>query len=364
VKPLSEIPLSIDDVSNEWLGEALGATVTQQDRHQIGQGIGLMGDIYRVKVEYGEIEASALPASVVVKLPSSFEENREQGVALGMFEAEVRFYNELAPRGTAGLPRVFHANVEAGTANFVIVMEDLTNMTMVNQSDGMSGEQALAVVKRLADLHSIWWNEVDAPDMDWIPAMDGPRIEFVNELLPQVFPAFKTNFGAGLPAGGIEIYETFLGNYAKINKVITTRSPWTLAHQDFRVENLMFDAADPNRVVVLDWQGIGRGPGAFDLGYVLGGSMEPKVRRSWEDRLLDAYHTQLQAKGVQNYSLAQLTEDYAHSHLMGGLAIGILTGGSFDLSNERGAELVKTMANRHVTAALDHGAAERLAAIV
>ena len=362
--PVHKIPLSIDDVSHAWLGITLGAEVTRQHRTQIGQGVGLMGDIYRIELEYAKESAASLPTSVVVKLPSSFEENREQGVALGMFEAEVRFYNELAPKDLAGLPRVFHAEVEAGTANFVIVMEDLTTMTMVNQSDGMTGEQALAVVRMLANLHAVWWNKVDTPDMEWIPAMDGPRIDFVNQLLAQVFPAFKTNFGADLPVGGIEIYEAFLGNYPKINQLITKRSPWTLAHQDFRVENLMFGIADPNQVVVLDWQGIGRGPGAFDLGYVLGGSMEPDVRRSWEYRLLAAYHEQLELKGVKNYSLTQLTEDYAHSHLMGGLAIGILTGGSFDLSNERGAELVKTMARRHVIAALDHGAAKRLAAIV
>lgn len=358
------IPQSIDDVSNEWLSNALDADVTQLNRTQIGQGVGLLGDIYRVGLEHPKTTGRDLPASVVVKLPSTAEENREQGVALGMFEAEVRFYKELAPQARVGLPQMFYADVEPGTANFVIVMEDLTNMTMVNQSEGMTGEQALAAVKVLASIHAVWWNKVDTPDMDWLPTMAGPRSDFVNELLPQVFPAFKNNFGAGLPAGGIEIYEAFLGNYTKINKQITDRSPWTLAHQDFRVENLMFGVADPNQVVVLDWQGIGRGPGAFDLGYVLGGSMEPEVRRSWEDRLLAAYHEQLKVNGVEDYSLAQLKEDYAHTHLMGGLAVSMLTGGSFDLSNERGAELVRTMANRHVMAALDHGAAERLAAII
>jgi len=358
------IPLSIEDISNDWLGQTLGANVVQQHRTQIGQGVGLMGDIYRVAVEYADTQSTGLPPSVVVKLPSSFEDNREQGVALGMFEAEVRFYNELAPQATVGLPQIFHAEVESGTANFVIVMEDLTDMKMVGQSDGMSGEQALAVVKILASLHAVWWNEVDTKAMDWIPTMVGPRIEFVDQFLPQVFPTFKTNFGAGLPAGGIELYEGFLGNYQKINKQIAGRSPWTLAHQDFRIENLMFGVNEPNQVVVLDWQGIGRGPGVYDLGYVLGGSMEPEVRRAWEGRLLTAYHEQLEVQGVEGYSLAQLTEDYAHTHLMGGLAISILTGGSFDLSNERGAALIRTMAHRHVIAALDHDGTKRLAAIV
>ena len=38
-----------------------------------------MGDIYRVELDYASNESG--PPSVVVKLPSSFEENRQQGVA-------------------------------------------------------------------------------------------------------------------------------------------------------------------------------------------------------------------------------------------------------------------------------------------
>lgn len=361
------IPKHIDQVSNEWLGGVLGTPVKEQTRTQIGQGIGLLGDIYQVVVKYSDAVAAAelnAPASVVVKLPSSFEENRAQGVALGMFEAEVRFYNELAPSNTPGLPAIYHAEIDSGTADFVIVMEDLSALSMVNQSDGMSGADAHNVVQVLASLHARWWNQVDSPELAWIPTMTGPRIDFVDQYLTGVYPTFAENFGHRLPAGGLEIYQRFLGNYAKINQVIAARSPWTLAHQDFRVENLMFGTGDSDRVVVIDWQGIGRGPGAYDLGYVLGGSMEPAVRREHEQVLVRAYHEQLLAGGVTGYSLEQLWDDYGHSQLMGGLSTSILTGGAMDLSNERGTELIATMASRHVQAALDHDGAARLKAIL
>lgn len=356
------IPADITAVDTNWLSSALDKPITAIEFSQIGQGVGIMGDIFRAHLTYAP--GTQGPPSVVVKLPSSFEENRAQGVALGMFEAEVRFYNELAHRASVGIPQVYLAAIESGTANFVIVMEDLNTHTMVEQQVGMSVAQAHAAVEVLASIHAIWWDDVQNDAMSWIPSMTSARIEFMDQFLPTVFTAFADGFRDLLPPGGFEVYETFVGNYLKLTKVISDRSPWTLVHQDYRVENLMFSKDDPSSVIVLDWQGIGRGPGAYDLAYILGGSMAPNLRRENEQALLQTYHSTLQAQGVSNFSLEQCTDDYALSQLMGGLATPILIGGAMDLSNERGKTLIATMATRHVQAALDHNGLERLLAII
>jgi aminoglycoside/choline kinase family phosphotransferase len=242
-------------------------------------------------------------------------------------------------------------------------MEDLSHLTMVDQSDGMSFDQALAAVKVLASIHAVWWNQVQTPELEWIPSMVGPRIEYVDQLLTQIYPAFAENFAKYLPAGGLEIFQKFAGNYLKINTVLASRSPWTLAHQDYRVENLMFGSSETGQVVVLDWQGIGLGPGAYDLAYILGGSMDITLRRENERKLVSAYQEQLIATGVEDYSPEQAWDDYSYAHLMGGLAVSMVAGGTMDLSNDRGLQLIATMAERHVTAALDHGGLDRLSAV-
>ena len=310
-----------------------------------------MGDIFSVKISYAE-DANG-PSSVVVKLPSSFEENRAQGVALGMFEAEVRFYNEMAKLVTTGLPKIYRADIESGTADFVIVMEDLSDLYMVEQITGMSAAEAQRAVTVLAHIHATWWNKAQGDDLAWIPSMVGDRIAMVDQLLIQLLPPFLQNFGDRLPAGGSQVYEAFTGNYLKINQALAARSPWTLAHQDFRVENMLFHPSE-DQVVVIDWQGIGRGPGAYDLGYLLGGSMDTEQRRQHEAALTKTYHDTLINLGVSDYSYEQLWQDYAHAQLMGGLATSMVTGGGMDLSNERGVELIATMASRHAQAALDH----------
>lgn len=359
------IPATINDVTPAWLGGVLNLEVSGISVTQIGQGVGLMGDIYRVGLETKSLDApdTALK-SVVVKLPSSFEDNRTQGVALGMFDAEVKFYSELAEQAKVGMPRVYHAEIIEGTAEFVIVMEDLSHLESVAQLDGMNFEQALAAVKVLAAIHAVWWNKVQVESLEWIPSMVGPRIEYVDQLLTDIYPIFAEGFGQNLPKGGLELYEQFAGNYLKINTTISDRSPWTLAHQDYRVENLLFGEPGSGKAVVLDWQGIGRGPGAYDLAYLLGGSMSVDARREHEVELVRAYHDELVANDVKDYSFDQAFDDYGHAQLMGGLAVALVTAGTLDLSNERGKQLVACMAERHVTAALDHDGPARLAAII
>ena len=356
---MPNIPLTFDEVSRQWLSEVLDAEVQDFKSEKIGEGVGLMGDIYRLELNYTSDE-SYLPPSIVVKLPSSFEENRQQGIALGMFEAEVKFYDELGAVTGTGLPEIYFASIKSGTAQFVIVMEDLCDLTMVDQAAGMSERQALAAVRVLARIHAVWWNKVQVDELDWIPSMNGPRIEYVDQVLPEIYPAYAATFEEGLPTGGAELLQKFSKSYLKLNTSLAERAPWTLAHQDFRVENMLFGNPENDEVVVIDWQGIGRGPGVYDLAYLLGGSMEIELRRENEKALVASYHDELCSNGVEGYSFDSVWDDYGYAHLIGGLATSVFAGGTLDLSNERGKELISMMSERHVTAALDHGGVEQI----
>ncbi|GIS34559.1 MAG: hypothetical protein Ct9H90mP5_10080 [Acidimicrobiaceae bacterium] len=57
---------------------------------------------------------------------------------------EVKFYDELGEATGTGLPDIHFASINSGTAEFVIVMEDLCNLTMVDQAAGMSPAASLS----------------------------------------------------------------------------------------------------------------------------------------------------------------------------------------------------------------------------
>ena len=181
---MTAIPAHLGEVTPRWITEVLrsggsladDAAVVSLHPQRIGEGVGIMGELHLTSLTF-EGDPDGAPDSVVVKMPSPFEENRQQGINLGMYEAEVRFYRELAPRTPTGLPRVHMSEIVPGTADFVIVMEDLSHLTFVDQATGMSPDQAQAAVEAIADVHAAWWGKVMVDELDWIPLSAGPRIE-------------------------------------------------------------------------------------------------------------------------------------------------------------------------------------------
>ncbi|MDP9464964.1 MAG: ecdysteroid 22-kinase family protein [Actinomycetota bacterium] len=350
------IPTNTADMTARWLTEVLRdakaidvSTVVAVDHEPVGAGVGLMGELTRVALTYDDAEPEA-PSSVIVKVTSPYEANRAQGIALGMYEAEVRFYNELAGRALVRVPQCYLAELDPATSDFVIVLEDLGGWVVADQVDGMSVQQAEVAADALADLHACFWQRVD--DLDWIPSVAHERIKVFSGAWPDLWASFSHRFADRLPEGAISAGEQIRDHYWSLMCTLGDR-PWTLLHQDFRCDNLFFGAAPRDAsIVVIDWQGIGRGPGAYDLAYLLGGSLPIDDRRQHEERIVRRYHERIVDQGVSDYTFDDLWADYRLSHLVS-TAVPVLTGGTMDLANERGRRLIGTLGERHFTAVLD-----------
>lgn len=347
-----KIPADVSEVTPQWLeaalkkgGKVAAGTISSVDLKQIGEGVGVMGEIYRASLTYG---AGSGPSTVVVKLPSRADANREQGVSLGMYEAEVNFYTKCADRTTAFVPEAYYAAIEPGTASFVIVMQDLGGLSMVSQIDGMSEIQTIAAIDTLAGVHASWWGKADDPAIAWAPSTVHERIQAFAQMWPALWQMFQPNFGDRLSAEAIELGEWISTNYWKACEEFS-KAPWTMLHLDYRVDNLMFDR---DRVAVIDWQSLGRGPAAYDLAYLLGGSVTVEARRANEERWVRHYLGALQSAGV-DYAFDSFWRDYRIAHVIGGTSTAVLTGATFDLGNERGKQLIGAMSERHFAAAVD-----------
>jgi hypothetical protein len=351
------IPTCITDITPAWVTAALGtapARVVDVRPERIGVGIGIMADEWRLALTYDQ-PSPGQPASVVVKLASSAEENRAVANERNLYDSEVRFYRELAAQTKTRVPRCFHARKAPDGADFVVLMEDLTGLAMVDQLNGLTLAQAEQAVTALADLHASWWGAVSVPELDWIPSVQHPRMKLMADMFPQLWPVFAQRFGTDLPDGGEALGEDVRDHYWPLMQELA-QEPWTLLHIDYRCENLMFHS-DGSGIVVLDWQSIGRGPGAYDLAYLLGGSLAADLRAAHEEALVERYHRELVNGGVRDYPLDRLWPAYRLAHRLAGTATAVLIGAVTDLGNDRGVELVRTMSRRHFAAALDAAAA-------
>ena len=85
-------------------------------------GTGQVGANVRYELTY---DGAAGPATIVAKFSSRDAQSAATGVATLTYETEVAFDNELASTVDISRPHCYFAELEHGTANVVLVMEDL-----------------------------------------------------------------------------------------------------------------------------------------------------------------------------------------------------------------------------------------------
>ncbi|HET6732598.1 MAG TPA: phosphotransferase, partial [Mycobacterium sp.] len=109
------------DLTAQWLTEAIGAgTVTDFGTERIGTG--QMSECYRIALTYADGQAG--PDSAVLKVAATDPVSRQTGLALGLYEREVRFYTEIAPGLGGPVAPCYQAGYDEGTGAFHLLLGD------------------------------------------------------------------------------------------------------------------------------------------------------------------------------------------------------------------------------------------------
>ena len=335
------IPASIDDVTAEWLSEATGLSITGSTAEQFGAGIGVSSALYRV-----HLEGDGCPSSVVVKLPALDENAVFTSTILRMYIREVAFFNELADQSPVRVPQSYYAAVDEATSQFVAVMEDMGTMRLCDQIAGMQLTDAERAVDELAQWHATWWGKGD--DL----AARGLTVSLADPIYPAILPMV---FGEGwdkviaaMPVAQ-SIKDVGVGWAEAMPRLLTdlSRGTNTMIHGDYRGDNILFN--DDGSVVLLDFQLIGTGTGAYDLAYMVTQSLDTDVASSHEKELFNRWLDGLAAAGV-SYDADQAWLDYRTAALFC-LVYPIVASRGMDLSDKRQYDLIDVMNTRYARAA-------------
>ncbi len=348
-----EIPIahSPELLTPMWLTAALGGgdpsapAVTAVTSTPVGTG--QMCDSLRLALTYDQ--PGAAPASVIAKIPAADPSSRATGLALGVYEAEVRFYQELAPAVSIRTPQVFHAAIDSDTADFVLILEDLAPARQGDQLAGCTIEQATLVVDEMVKLHAPLWDSPTLAELRWLgQGADGRA--FIAAALPAFWEGFVARYADRLEPTVLDVGQALLasiGVYAELDT-----GPVTVVHGDFRLDNLLFGGPEGGPpVAVVDWQTCARGPALADLAYFIGSGLLPEVRRSAEHDLVQRYHDLLLTAGVSGYEWARCWDDYRLGTFSG--LIMAVTASMLVERTERGDAMFMVMAERHSQHALD-----------
>lgn len=319
----------------------------------IGLEVGFLDGLARLHLGYDRDEAGA-PASAVVKVPSGEAAYRRIGDRYHAYEREIRFYGDVAPHAPLRLPRCFYRGMDPPAGAYLLVLEDLGALTAGDQVRGLTPNQAQAAVEAIARLHARWWQARALHALDWMPRrnLDPARYR-------QCWPRFLQAVGPRLPAPAVALGEK-VGHHLEGLLRALEEPPHTVAHADFRADNLLFDAPTrPDPVVVVDWQLAVRGRGVLDVARLLCGSLSPGVRAACETAVVRRWHQTLEAGGVRGYSLGPAHEDYRLGALLC-LYFPVTIHEAEEGAGPRGAALAGAQIERFFTAALELGAASAL----
>jgi len=382
----SEIPQSPQDITANWLDRTLrqegvlsSGTITGFDLEVIGTDIGFTGSLARLSLRYDSDETDG-PATLIAKFPTLIAKNRG-AMEIGQgYVREIRFYETFASRLRVRVPRCYHgamgpgSNGETGLAvvgwieklplwllgpisrlfmwlgsrskrRYVLLLEDMAAARPGDQLEGCDRAGAERPIRALAAIHASHWNDPTLDDHTWLPTMALAR-RLAHAAFLRGRPGFLKKFSALLPASMAGLAEWFDDNGPRMMQKLA-EAPRTLAHGDYRLDNLFFDDSyeTPGGVAVIDWQSPFRGPGVFDLAYFNCTNMRAEVTAEQELDSVEFYHRELVAGGVSDYTLDDCIFQYELSKLV--LAYRIIAGLELlDLGEGRGADLANRIVRR------------------
>jgi len=382
-----EIPRDLDTVTAGWLDRVLrasgtlkGARVAGFEIEKLGEGEGFMGETVRLHLAYAGWGAPGLP-SVVLKIPTSDRKLRAAGEALGIYEREVFFYQQLAEQLPVRVPRCYFAAMDdrpfgspeqdaislkrlerfprwglaaliaigpwiarISRRRYVLLLEDLAPARLGNQVTETPKGDIHGAIASLAKIHAYAWDNPAMESVPWLHPIDA-TVKVNAYLVPRQRPRFEELFADAIPEYGRPHLDWLEKNLGAIQHRLA-KPPCTLLHGDYRLDNLFFDDASADSLaIVSDWQVPNWGRGVCDLAYFLSGTLEAHLPVEAAFSYVDFYHAEIRKRCRVEYEREECRRDYIRA-LYVVLSRVVSTFGEIESSNDRAVTLFRLWVER------------------
>ena len=341
-------PSTIDDFTAQWLTAALDSgTVTDFRAVRIAEDTGFSSLLYRL-----HLVGEGVPSSVIVKLPA-LSEARGAMELLGGYQRELSFYRYVAGNAPIQTPHVYAAHMVDGSAEFVLVLEDLCDWENADHLAGLTLDRARMCIEQLAGLHAWSSDSRNAAVLQEFSSIDTAIVRDL--LIPAFGPGWQIylkHSSKPVSAAVAAFAERFTEAAGQALDALSARS--MLLHGDIRADNMFF-AGD--RLKVVDFQFAARGAGAADIAYLVSQGLPTEVRRGHDEELVCEYLACLSTCGVTDYSFDEAWRHYrfATAYLM---VLPVITLNGWDAMPERSRALCLKLTERAVATIEDIGALE------
>ncbi|WP_101947071.1 phosphotransferase [Mycobacterium sp. 3519A] len=331
------------DLTAEWLSAALGAPVRDFTFDRIGTG--QMSECYRVELGYADGQDG--PASVVLKVAATDPVSRQTGLALGLYEREVRFYTDIAPGIDGPIAPCHHAGIDTETGAFHLLLGDAGPAVVGDEIRGATAQQAMLALSELGRVHAPLLGDTAMANAEWLN-----RESPMNQaLIGQLYAGFVDRYRDRIAPEHQQVCERLVASFdAYVASESAAQRPHGLVHGDYRLDNMLFGEAGADRpLTVVDWQTVTWGPALTDVAYFLGCALPDDVRRAHYEALLRAYHDAL---GENPALTLDEVRDGVRRQSFFGVMMAIVSSMLVERT-DRGDEMFMVMLQRHCQHVLD-----------
>ncbi|UXA11514.1 ecdysteroid 22-kinase family protein [Mycobacterium sp. SMC-8] len=313
------IVTSPEQMDLEWFRTALGGAglLAESDLSNVEVapvGNGVIARMARATLTYAG--PTSAPASVVVKYPTEDPGSYGLAQAMGFYELETRFYQDVAPLvPNMGLAHCYLAQLASNNHDFNLILEDLSGSSVAGDVfRAATADECSRALGELVAFQAPLWNSPKLAQLEWLANPQRTIATF--DALPAGLETFVARFGDRLDPAHIELFEAVLPRAGEW--VRSWKAPTVVQHGDFRSDNLMFPTdASSARTVVVDFQTVRMGPPGVDAAYFVGASLPTDQRRTAERDLVADYHRRLVAAGVEDYDFDAAWAAYREGALYG-----------------------------------------------
>ena len=311
---MTEILNSLSAMTPQWLEEALTEAghnpppVSEVEVRPMDGFVGAMGEVGIVSAAYdGDTD---LPAEFVAKCPLDNEFARQNAMVMLSYLRENGFYahmaTDVAARADMSIPRCFVNLFDPETHAATLLIERIHPAGKGDILDGTSFERMHTLVGDLARMHGAYWMDETLTEHDWLIDWSAPSLllgiprgqaNWSN--LREQYPNYHSDDLAAMVDVFLADVPAWLGRFAQ--------RPWTLVHQDYELDNILFRDDGP---VIVDWQSPMRSFPGMDLAWLLMASHNDETLAR-EPELLEHYRRVLATSGGPQWSEDELAEDLA-----------------------------------------------------
>lgn len=321
------------------------------DVHVTPIGSGQVANCYRIEVLREDLPTS----SFIAKVPSNDETSRATAKLQHLYGREVSFYQQLANKLSIRSPQCFFAQRDDDD-NFLLLLEDMSPVTPLDQFTGLNIEQAREGLRMLAGLHAPTSGDTQLHNQSWLRGVSEGLKPLLSGVLPMFFDQFLERYAEQINA----TTESLIRDLRERLSLFSGYQPPlpSVTHGDFRTDNLLIDAQGGRvPMAVVDWQTIAVTSPLLDVAYfVITSLSEPDVE-AHENELLDFYLEQLQVAGLR-YPSELARQEFARYTLQ---PVVMLVAASVIVERtERGDHMFLSMIEKAVTAATRWRALEEL----